>query len=88
MTALQKVGVPYTAAELVGAADSARAQANGIEAQLISENGRSDGMQGMGERRVIALIAYMQRLGTDLGKPIDVAPAPSAAAPIAMGAAQ
>jgi hypothetical protein len=45
-------------------------------------------MQGMGERRVIALIAYMQRLGTDLGKPIDVAPAPSAAAPIAMGAAQ
>jgi cytochrome c oxidase cbb3-type subunit I/II len=88
MTALQKVGVPYTAAELVGAADSARAQASRIEAQLISENGRSDGMQGMGERRVIALIAYMQRLGTDLGKPIDVAPAPSAAAPIAMGAAQ
>jgi len=88
MTALQKVGVPYTAAELVGAADSARAQASRIETQLISENGRSDGMQGMGERRVIALIAYMQRLGTDLGKPIDVAPAPSAAAPIAMGAAQ
>ena len=88
MTALQKVGVPYTDAELVGAADSARAQASRIEAQLISENGRSDGMQGMGERRVIALIAYMQRLGTDLGKPIDVAPAPSAAAPIAMGAAQ
>ncbi len=88
MTALLKVGVPYTDAELVGAADSARAQASRIEAQLISENGRSDGMQGMGERRVIALIAYMQRLGTDLGKPIDVAPAPSAAAPIAMGAAQ
>ena len=92
MTALQKVGVPYTDAQLAGATDLARAQAARVEEQLIAENGRPDGMQGMGQRRVIALIAYLQRLGTDLGKPIDVAPAlapaPVAGAPVAMGAAQ
>jgi cytochrome c oxidase cbb3-type subunit I/II len=94
MTALQKVGVPYTDAQLAGATDLARAQAARVEEQLIAENGRPDGMQGMGQRRVIALIAYLQRLGTDLGKPIDVAPvpvpapAPLTGAPMAMGAAQ
>jgi cytochrome c oxidase cbb3-type subunit I/II len=92
MTALQKVGVPYTDAQLAGATDLARAQAARVEEQLIAENGRPDGVQGMGQRRVIALIAYLQRLGTDLGKPIDVAPVPAPApltgAPMAMGAAQ
>jgi cytochrome c oxidase cbb3-type subunit I/II len=92
MTALQKVGVPYTDAQLAGATDLARAQAARVEEQLIAENGRPDGMQGMGQRRVIALIAYLQRLGTDLGKPIDVAPVPAPApltgAPMTMGAAQ
>jgi cytochrome c oxidase cbb3-type subunit I/II len=87
MTALKKVGVPYTELELAAATDSARAQADRVEAQLVAENGRQEGMQGMGQRRVIALIAYLQRLGTDLGKPIDVAPK-AVVAPVVMGAAQ
>jgi cytochrome c oxidase cbb3-type subunit I/II len=87
MTALKKVGVPYTELELAAATDSARAQADRVEAQLVAENGRPEGMQGMGQRRVIALIAYLQRLGTDLGKPIDVAPK-AVVAPVVMGAAQ
>jgi len=88
MTALQKVGVPYTGAELLGATDSARAQADRVEAQLVTENGRADGMQGMGKRRVIALIAYLQRLGTDLGKTVDIAPTSPATAPVVIGATQ
>ena len=79
--ALRAVGVPYTDADVAGAEASARAQAVMVEAQLVGENGgRAEGMQGMAGRRVVALIAYMQRLGTDLNRPVEVAPATSVAA--------
>jgi cytochrome c oxidase cbb3-type subunit I/II len=79
--ALRAVGVPYSAEDVSGAPELARVQARKVEEQLIAENGKPDGMQGMASREVIALIAYLQRLGTDLDKPVDVAPA----APMAMG---
>jgi cytochrome c oxidase cbb3-type subunit I/II len=79
--ALRAVGVPYLAEDVSGAPELARVQARKVEEQLIAENGKPDGMQGMASREVIALIAYLQRLGTDLDKPVDVAPA----APMAMG---
>ena len=83
--ALRAVGVPYSEAEVAGAAEAARAQAARVEEQLIAENGgKAEGMKGMSGRRVVALIAYLQRLGTDLNKPVPV-PAPSAPAVTSAG---
>jgi cytochrome c oxidase cbb3-type subunit I/II len=58
------LGVPYTPAEVQGAAALAREQGQQI-AQSIVEQG---GPQGLGETRLVALIAYLQRLGTDIRK--------------------
>lgn len=80
MTALSKVGVTYDAAAIAGAESAARAQSEKVFAQLVTENGNAQGVEGVKGTRVIALIAYMQRLGTDLNKPIDVAPAVQAGA--------
>jgi cytochrome c oxidase cbb3-type subunit I/II len=58
------LGVPYTADEVKGAAQLAREQGRQI-AQSIAEQG---GPQGLDETRLVALIAYLQRLGTDIKK--------------------
>jgi cytochrome c oxidase cbb3-type subunit I/II len=72
VAALRAVGVPYTQEQVDGAADAARTQAAKVEAQLVTENGSADGVAGIGGRKVIALIAYLQRLGTDLDRPVEV----------------
>ena len=62
---LRDLGHPYGEAEIAGAVDAARAQAATLSASL-----RKDGIE-LGEAQAhseaIALIAYLQRLGTDLG---------------------
>ena len=58
------LGVPYTADEVTGAAELARQQGRQI-AQSIVEQG---GPRGLDESRLVALIAYLQRLGTDIKK--------------------
>lgn len=65
MRAMQVVGVEYTASEVEGAIDTAHAQAKEISAKLVNEGG-PEGVEG---RKVVALIAYLLRLGTDLDKP-------------------
>jgi cytochrome c oxidase cbb3-type subunit I/II len=67
--AMARIGVPYSAAEIAGAAESARAQAARIDQQLAEE-----GYEGpsMANRQVAAMIAYMLRLGTDIDKPVPV----------------
>jgi cytochrome c oxidase cbb3-type subunit I/II len=84
---LAKIGVPYNQATVDGAEALARAQAGKVYAQLVQENGSSKGMESVKDAKVLAVIAYLQRLGTDLNKPIDVAPKsaepPPAAAHIA-----
>jgi cytochrome c oxidase cbb3-type subunit I/II len=60
---LRQLGTPYTDAEESGAIDLARAQAAEIAAEL-----ERDGAPGMGDREIIAMIAYLQRLGTDIKK--------------------
>ncbi len=70
MRALQGVGVPYREEEIADAANHARTQALAIERQLITENGSAQGVEGLRERRIVALVAYMQRLGTDLHRPV------------------
>jgi hypothetical protein len=53
----------------------AHTQSDKVFAQLVTENGTASGVEGVKDMKVLAVIAYMQRLGTDLNKPIDVAPA-------------
>ncbi|MCP5523443.1 MAG: cytochrome-c oxidase, cbb3-type subunit I [Verrucomicrobiales bacterium] len=81
MRALRKVGVPYTDEEIAGAQESIDAQ----RAKII--DGLKVGMVDDAEpdREIIALIAFLQRLGTDI-KAGQTAAAP--AAPVAAPTSQ
>jgi len=59
--AMTKLGVPYTEADISGAEAALKRQAAEIAADL-SESG----VQGMEDKEITALIAYLQRLGTDI----------------------
>ncbi|MBO0949412.1 cytochrome-c oxidase, cbb3-type subunit I [Fibrella forsythiae] len=61
LSALQKVGVPYEDAEIAGANDALTNQASEISAKLAKE-----GIKVKPDREIVALIAYLQRLGTDI----------------------
>jgi len=61
LEALRKVGVPYTDEEIANAQASMQAQANSIVANLQKEGVKVDP-----DKEIVALIAYMQRLGTDI----------------------
>jgi cytochrome c oxidase cbb3-type subunit I/II len=78
VSAMRRLGVAYSEADERGAADAARAQAALVMAQLVKENGKAEGVSQFADRRVIAVIAYLQRLGTDLNKPVEAAPAVAA----------
>jgi cytochrome c oxidase cbb3-type subunit I/II len=56
-----KLGVPYTEDQVKNASELARTQAKGIAADLAKE-----GATGLEDKEVVALIAYLQRLGTDI----------------------
>ncbi|MGB8705223.1 MAG: cytochrome-c oxidase, cbb3-type subunit I [Gillisia sp.] len=89
MEAMVKIGVPYTAEEIQNAQQSMEEQGTRIEKNLFSdpdfattyladkkfaeENGQE--FVQMRDREIVALIAYLQRLGTD----IKVKPAAQAA---------
>jgi cytochrome c oxidase cbb3-type subunit I/II len=67
--AMAMLGVPYGEAVKPGAsARMARAQAASIGADIVS----SQGPKGLEDKKVVALIAYLQRLGTDISKPAPV----------------
>jgi cytochrome c oxidase cbb3-type subunit I/II len=72
------LGVPYGSA-VSDAPQLARAQANTIAGDLASTGGRS----GLETKEVVALIAYLQRLGRDIqgADPAVSASRPAAAAP-------
>lgn len=74
--AMAMLGVPYAdALREGGAAAAAREQAARLAAELESQGG----YPGMGDRKVIAMLAYLQRLGTDISTPV-VPDAPAAGA--------
>ncbi|MBE7450019.1 MAG: cytochrome-c oxidase, cbb3-type subunit I [Kofleriaceae bacterium] len=60
--ALAMLGTPYGKQALADAPGLARAQAEQIAAELAAQGGPA----GVADREVIALIAYMQRLGIDI----------------------
>ena len=61
--AMQTLGVPYPKGFEYQANSDLSAQANSIRINL-----KIEGIQVPANREVIALIAYMQRLGTDISK--------------------
>jgi cytochrome c oxidase cbb3-type subunit I/II len=60
LRALAKVGVPYTDADITGAPAAIQTQADEIVARL-----KQSGIEASSDREIIALIAYLQRLGKD-----------------------
>ena len=60
--AMAMLGVPYDAQALANAQGLAQRQADELAALLV----RQGGPTGMADKDVIALIAYMQRLGKDI----------------------
>ncbi|MDX2115989.1 MAG: cytochrome-c oxidase, cbb3-type subunit I [Planctomycetota bacterium] len=70
MKAMRLLGVPYTPEEIDRGTEAAQLQAATMARELETQGG----YQGMGDKKVIALIAYLQRLGTDISKaPADAA---------------
>jgi cytochrome c oxidase cbb3-type subunit I/II len=58
--ALQRAGVPYADSEVQGVAASVAAQGQGIVTSLAGA-----GIESPADREIVALIAYLQRLGRD-----------------------
>ena len=73
--AMKLLGVPYDK-EIGNAAELARAQAKKIADEIVTQSGPEN--QGYEDKQVVALIAYLQRMGTDLFAP---PPAADGAAP-------
>ncbi len=64
VNAMVILGVPYTQDEQDNAEALARAQAKLIAGEIVEQ----DGPTGLEDKEVVALIAYLQRLGTDIFK--------------------
>ena len=62
MSALRTLGTPYSDAEIGGAVESARRQAREI-ADRVQRDGGPAGIQ---DKEIVAIVAYLQRLGTDI----------------------
>ncbi|ARA92128.1 cytochrome-c oxidase, cbb3-type subunit II [Rhodothermaceae bacterium RA] len=75
---LQRLGTPYSEAEIEQAVDDARRQAREIAAEVEAQGGPA----GLADREIVALVAYLQRLGTDIqtAETAPSAPASSTAA--------
>jgi cytochrome c oxidase cbb3-type subunit I/II len=71
VNAMVALGVPYDQATIDQAEALAKAQAREIAEKIKAENG-PDGVEN---KRAIALIAYLMRLGVDINKPVEAEPA-------------
>jgi cytochrome c oxidase cbb3-type subunit I/II len=74
LVVLRELGTPYSDEEVAGAAETAQRQADGIAASL-AKDGVELGSDGA-RSEAVALIAYLQRLGRDIGwreRPIGTA---------------
>jgi cytochrome c oxidase cbb3-type subunit I/II len=61
LSAMRTLGVPYTQEQIDGAVQDLEKQA-----QQIADNLASQGVKVASDREIIAMIAYLQRLGTDI----------------------
>ena len=63
LAAMKKLGVPYSTDEIANAVKDLHTQAKVIQANLAAEK-----IKVSKDKEIIALIAYLQRLGTDISK--------------------
>jgi cytochrome c oxidase cbb3-type subunit I/II len=61
ISAMEKLGVPYSQEAIENALKTSEEQALSISNKL-----KSDGIEVSPDREIVALIAYLQRLGTDI----------------------
>ncbi|MNM60428.1 Cytochrome C oxidase, mono-heme subunit/FixO [compost metagenome] len=61
MKALRKLGIPYTDAAIANAEQDLNKQA-----QKIADDLKQNQVNVLADREIIAVIAYLQRLGTDI----------------------
>ena len=71
VAAQSTLGVPYTAEQVRDAGALAREQARQIAGAIAQQGGPA----GLEDTELVALVAYLQRLGTDIKKPSSVAAA-------------
>jgi cytochrome c oxidase cbb3-type subunit I/II len=76
VAAMAKLGAPYDE-EIEQAEALARAQADAIMARLTEEDPTAAG-SGLERKKVVAVVAYLLRLGTDITKPAPEPEAPAA----------
>ena len=69
MRAHRTLGVPYTEADIEDAIEAATEQAAAIAEGVVTQGGP----EGLEDKQIVALVAYLQRLGTDITKPAPVA---------------
>jgi cytochrome c oxidase cbb3-type subunit I/II len=69
MRANRAVGVPYSDEEIAGGETAAHEQAQAIADEIVIQGGP----EGLADKQIVAIIAYLQRLGTDITKPEPVA---------------
>jgi len=69
MRAHRLIGVPYTNEEIAAGETAAREQARAVADEIVIQGGP----EGLAEKQIVALIAYLQRLGTDITKPEQLA---------------
>lgn len=62
LRALSRVGVPYSDAEIDGAVQAAQRQADAIAAEVEAQGGPKN----LARKEIVALVAYLQRMGTDV----------------------
>jgi len=67
MRGLRRIGIPYSDADIDGALGAAQAQADAIAAQVAEQGGP----ERLNDREIVALVAYLQRLGVDRARAID-----------------
>lgn len=68
MKTLRTIGVPYTDEEIAGAKASLEADAKAIQTSLMQDPdyAKNYGSVNMSQKEIVALIAYLQRLGQDI----------------------
>jgi cytochrome c oxidase cbb3-type subunit I/II len=63
LAAMKKLGVPYSQKQIDNAVNDLKVQSKEIQARLAMEK-----IKVSEDKEIIAMIAYLQRLGTDISK--------------------
>ncbi|MFN4244365.1 MAG: cytochrome-c oxidase, cbb3-type subunit I [Tepidisphaerales bacterium] len=77
--AMQTLGVPYSELDRAESIENAKKQAAEIAATIAEQAQDPSLAESLKDKQVTAVIAYLQRLGTDLHKPAPVKPTSGAA---------